>query len=86
MKHIKHVKYILPSNRYIKLLPDYSVFGRKTTLGINPDLIPDLHWSLTDTHHTTGIGHTDTQSTDISAYCIDVKTLSHAKGDRCGEW
>ena len=30
MKHIKHVKYILPANRYIKQLPYYSVFGRKT--------------------------------------------------------
>ena len=29
MKHIKHVKYILPANRYINQLPDYSAFGRK---------------------------------------------------------
>ena len=29
MKHIKHVKYILPANRYIEQLPDYSVFGKK---------------------------------------------------------
>ena len=30
MQHIKHVKYILPANRYIKQLPDYCVFRRKT--------------------------------------------------------
>ena len=36
MKHIKHVKYILPANRYIKQLPDYSVFRRKTTARMNP--------------------------------------------------
>ena len=53
---------------------------------MNPDHIPDLHWNLTGTHHTTGIGHADTQSTDVSAHYINVKTLSHAKGDRCGDW
>ena len=44
MKHIKHVKYILPADRYINQLPDYSVFGRKMTFRMNPDHIPDLHW------------------------------------------
>ena len=34
MKHITHVKYILPADRYINQLPDYSAFGRKTTLRI----------------------------------------------------
>ena len=29
MKHIKHVKYILPVDRYIKQLSDYNAFGRK---------------------------------------------------------
>ena len=86
MKHIKHVKYILPADRYIKQLPDYSVFGRKTTLRMNPDHIPDLHWNLADTFHTTSIGHTDTQNTVVSAHYIDVETLSHARGDRCGDW
>ena len=32
MNHIKHVKYILPADQYIKQLPDYSAFGRKTML------------------------------------------------------
>ena len=27
MKHVKHVKYILPADRYIKQLPDYNTFG-----------------------------------------------------------
>ena len=36
MKHIKHVKYIHPVDRYIKHVPDYSTFGRKTTLRMNP--------------------------------------------------
>ena len=37
MKHIKHVKYILPVDRYFEQLPDYSAFGRKATLRMNPD-------------------------------------------------
>ena len=36
MKHIKHVKYILPTNKYINQISHYSGFGRKTTLRINP--------------------------------------------------
>ena len=48
MKHVKHVKYILPADRYIRQLPHYNAFGRKTTLRLNPDRIPDLHWSLAD--------------------------------------
>ena len=43
MKHVKHVKYILPADQYIKQIPDYSAFGRKTTLRLNPDKILDLH-------------------------------------------
>ena len=56
MKHRKHVTYVLPADKYINKLSDYTVFGRKTTLGINPDHIPDLHWKLADTYHTTVIG------------------------------
>ena len=86
MKHIKHVKYILPVDQYIKQIPDYSTFGRKTTLRMNPDKIPDLHWKLTNTYHTTNIGCIDPEFTCVSTHCIDVDTLSHAKGDRCGNW
>ena len=28
MKHIKHINYILPADKYINQLPDYSGFGR----------------------------------------------------------
>ena len=56
MKHIKHVKYILPADRYIKQIPDYSAFGRKASLRMNPDKIPNLHWQLASTYHTTNIG------------------------------
>ena len=43
MKHVKHVKYILPADRYIKQIHNYSTFGRKATLRLNPDKKPDLH-------------------------------------------
>ena len=59
MKHIKHVKYILPADRCINQLPDYSAFGRKTMLRMNPDYIPDLHWKLANTYHTTSIGYAE---------------------------
>ena len=86
MKHIKHVKYILPADQYIKQIPDYSTFGRKVTLRMNPDQIPDIHWNLESTYHTTNIGQIDYQITYISTHYIGVDTLSHAKGDRCGNW
>ena len=75
-----NISYLL--NRYINQLPDYSAFGRKTTLRMNPDHIPDLHWNLANMYHTTNIGYADTQNTDY----IDVETLSYAKGDRYENW
>ena len=78
MKHVKHVKYVLPADQYIKHVPDYSTFGRKATLRMNPKQIPDLHWQLADTYHTTNIG----QSTlHMSTPSVEVHTLSFA-GER----
>ena len=86
MKHIKYVKYILPEDQYIKQIPDYSTFRRKTTLRMNPDKIPDLNWKLGNTYHTTNIGQTRFQTTDISTHCIDVDTVSYAGGTKYGNW
>ena len=84
IKHIKHVKYILPADRYIKQLPDYNAFGRKTTLRLNPDKIPDVHWNLADSYHTTNIGLTIPNTMAISTNYIDVNTQkSYAKGYKC---
>ena len=63
VKHVKHVKYILPTDWYIKQIPEYSAFGRRATLRINPDKILDLHWSLANTYHTTNIGQIDSNAT-----------------------
>ena len=56
MKHVKHVKYIFLL--YIKQLPCYDTFGRKSTFRLNPDKIPDLQWNLANSYHTTSIGLT----------------------------
>ena len=74
MRHIKHVKYILPTDKYISKISDYSGFGRKTTLRINPEQIPDLHWRLADKYHTTGIGQPEV--TSMSVHNINVKTAN----------
>ena len=86
MKHIKHVKCILSANRYIKQIPGYNVFGRKTTLRLNPDKIPDLHWSLADSYHTTNIGLTISNTMTVSTNYIDVNTLSYARGNKYKKW
>ena len=86
MKHVKHVKYILPVDRYIKQIPNYNAFGRKTTLRLNPDRIPDLHWSLADSFHTTNIGLTISNTKAMSTNSIHINTLSYAHGDKCKKW
>ena len=81
VKHITHVKYILPTDRYINQLPYYSAFGRKTTLRINPDYIPDLHWKLANTYHTTSIGYAEMWHTTVSICYETVDTLNYARSD-----
>ena len=68
MRHIKHVKYFLPADCYIKQMPDYSTLGRNATLRMNPDKIPDLHWELVNTYHTTNIGQIKPQAACISTH------------------
>ena len=53
---------------------------------MNPDHIPDLHWNLANTYHTTNIGYVDIQNTVVSTHYIDLETLSYAKGDKCTDW
>ena len=86
MKHVKHVKYILPADRYIKQIPDYSAFGRKTTIKLDSDRIPDLQWSLADSYHTTNIGLTISNTLAMSTNYIDINTLSYTHGDKCKKW
>ena len=80
------MKYILPVDRYVKQIPDYSTFGRKATLRLNPDEIPDLHWLLVNMYHTTNIGQLGLQTSDISTHGIDVDTTSHAGRNKYEDW
>ena len=86
MKHIKHVKHVLLTDRYINQLPSYAKFGRKTMLRINPDQIPNLHWKLAHTYHTTNIGqilitshnvHDVTLTTPVKIDCTILDTETH---------
>ena len=77
MKHIKHVKPIIPAEMYINQLPDYSKFRRKTILRINPNQIPDLQWKLADTYNTTNIGWSEIGNTTISVHDITVKIFDY---------
>ena len=42
--HVSHLKQILPADRVISKIPDYTTFGRKTKLAFHPDHVPDLEW------------------------------------------
>ena len=44
---------MLPADNVIASLPDYSAFGRKTTLRLNPDKILDLNWNIATQLNTT---------------------------------
>ena len=86
MKHVKHVKYTLPADRYIKQLPDYNTFGRRSIFKLNTDKIPGLHWSLAHSYHTTDIGLVISGARNISTNYIDINMLSYAQGGKCKMW
>ena len=50
--HITDVKYVLPADNVISHIPTFNQFGRKTKLNLNPDVVPDLKWKVSDTLNT----------------------------------
>ena len=50
--HIKDVKVVLPVDRVINEMPDYTKFGRKSKLDLDPTKIPHLNWVLSNKLHT----------------------------------
>ena len=50
--HITDVKYVLPADNIISHIPTFNQFGRKTKLNLNPDVVPDLKWKVSDTLNT----------------------------------
>ena len=57
---------MLPVDNVIASLPDYSAFGRKTTLRLNPDKLPDLNWNIA-THLNTTPTTTNSKNTNAMA-------------------
>ena len=51
MVHIKDIKVILPVDRVINEMPDYTKFGKKSKLDLDPTKIPDLNWVLSTRIH-----------------------------------
>ena len=60
--------------------------AEKTALRLNPNRIPDLHWSSPDSYHTADIGLTIYNTKAMSKNYIDINTLSYAHGDKCRKW
>ena len=50
--HVSHLKHILPADRVISKIPDYSTFGRKTKLAFHPDRVTDLGWQRAEKLNT----------------------------------
>ena len=53
---------------------------------MNPDKIPNLHWQLVNTYHTTNIGQLGFQVSAISTHGVDVNTISHTGGNKYENW
>ena len=77
--HIKHVKPILPVDRVVNAIPDYTQFGRKTKLSLDPNKIPDLGWTLaTKVSSLLGVD-TITKKDVVASQNRKSKQLSHLK-------
>ena len=63
-----------PADSIIAKLPNYDNFGRKTTLQLNPDNIPDLHWELATLANT--ITATTSSYSTPKSDLISVNTLT----------
>ena len=50
--YIKDIKVVLPVDRVINEMPDYTKFGKKSKLDLDPMKIPDLNWVLSTKLHT----------------------------------
>ena len=44
--------YVLPVDNIISHIPTFNQFGRKTKLNLNPGVVPDLKWKISDTLNT----------------------------------
>ena len=70
--HITDIKYILPVDNVIANLLNYQNFGQKTTLWLNPDKIPNLHWELSTTLNMTPTLTTQQSVMSVSINLLDI--------------
>ena len=70
--HVTDVKYILLADSIIKDVLDYQNFGRKTTLRLNPDKIPNLNWNLATTLNMTPTLTTQQSIMQIGINLLDI--------------
>ena len=73
--HITDVKYILPVDNVIRNIPEYHNFGRKTTLRLNPEKIPDLQWNVATTLNTTPMLTMQKSNIDTDINLLDMVSL-----------
>ena len=69
---------MLPADNIIASLPDYSTFGRKTTLRLNPDKIPDLNWNIAtqlNTAPTTTNGKNTNAMAEMFSTSINIEKV-----------
>ena len=64
---------MLPADNVIVSLPDYSAFGRKTSLRLNPDKILDFNWNIATQLNTTPT-MTNSKNTNVMAEMLFTST------------
>ena len=70
----------MPVDRVINEMPDYTKYGRRSKLDLDPTKIPDLNWVLaTRTHtHTTPTTTVSSPSQTVTVTPITMPTVSSA--------
>ena len=76
MVHIKDVKVVLPVDRVINEMPDYTKFGRKSRLDLDPTKIPDLNWALSTNLHTQTTPTTTVVDTTVKMPVVSSITFT----------
>ena len=76
--HIKHAKPIIPVDRVVQEMPDYTTYGRKAQYDLNTIKLPDLNWTLS-THVNMFTMLTTTISDTMSNNITTMTTSSMIK-------
>ena len=76
--HIKDVKVILSVDQVLNEIPDYTNFGRKSKLDLDPNKIPEINWALSTRIHmyTTPTTTVGTPSQTVSPVQDQLPTVT----------